>query len=127
MAEKKTHKIIPETLKLAPKFYVECKTHKVTSVSGSVHWKDVDCEKCLKLKNREQKLSPIYGKLAEPRMGTRPDQTDAAIDALEELVLRFPIDGWAIDGKTCKCLQYEDHGACRHLRALTALQNVRIG
>jgi hypothetical protein len=44
----------------------------------------------------------------------------AVTEALEDLVVRFPIEGFAID-KTCKCLQFEDNDDCRHLRAKKAL------
>lgn len=43
--------------------------------------------------------------------------------SLDELVARFPLEGFAEQGdKTCKCLQFEDKGVCRHLRALKALR-----
>lgn len=43
------------------------------------------------------------------------------ITVLEQLVVRFPHEGYAIDGK-CKCLQYEDYNDCRHLQAKEVLE-----
>lgn len=45
--------------------------------------------------------------------------------ALENLVARFSIDDYAVDGE-CTCLQFEDHGDCRHLIAVRALEKVKV-
>lgn len=51
------------------------------------------------------------------------DDTGLVLDmyfSLDQLVARFPIDGYAQGGK-CKCLQFEDHEWCRHLEAVEVL------
>jgi hypothetical protein len=45
-------------------------------------------------------------------------------EALEDLVVRFPIEGFAF-GDQCKCLQFEDNNDCRHLRAVKALKKAK--
>ena len=48
-----------------------------------------------------------------------------AVISLEMLVVRFPLDGYAINGK-CKCIQFEDNDECRHTLAVENLAEAKI-
>lgn len=45
------------------------------------------------------------------------------INGLENLTVRFPIEGFASkpEDTKCKCAQFEDHEWCRHIAAVEAL------
>ena len=44
------------------------------------------------------------------------------LDILENLTVRFPLEFKTdLDTWNCKCLQFEDHGTCRHLIATRAV------
>lgn len=58
----------------------------------------------------------------EPR--TLYDILISAAHALEELTIRYPLEGYAQNGK-CKCLQFEDYNRCRHTRAAEVVEELR--
>lgn len=48
---------------------------------------------------------------------------DEALDALENIAVRFPIDRYATkNGSECSCIQFEDTGECRHIVAVKVLE-----
>ena len=49
------------------------------------------------------------------------DSLVRALDHLENLAMRFPLEHRTTE-KKCECLQFEDQGSCRHLRAINFLQ-----